>query len=345
MSNNRAEKAFQAIKETFGYGRVGTHKKKCDICGTTYDESNDLDDLIIAGPAKCPCCKEITDLREELVKHADKFWEAETKNSVKQNNMIKEIVPSCCQDLSSVGGVITESYIEAQHSITYRVEGRTKRVKDFIQRIAEARRYLYEVIEPHMEILESIFERKDLLWDYGGNLGGYVEVASVQLVVIRLKEYLSKSSDSRFSIYKIKNIINTSKKAFFDDHRIIKVKTYVESGDKMETPFPHFEIDKYLDKLNNVLVSYEKVVNAISDYRDTQFAHIDKLKNPEESRKALTFVNLKRVFNSLKIIYDGLLYSVAPDLFTRLVYNHNLKFNVINSYIEAGLKSTNDQNQ
>ena len=77
-------------------------------------------------------------------------------------------------------------------------------------------------------------------------------------------------------------------------------------------------------KLDAVLDGYRNIINAIDDYRDSQFAHIGEHKK-SESEAQLTYQNIIKIFNSLKIIYDGFLYSVAPDLFT----NESVDFNVL----------------
>ncbi len=329
------EKGLDLIKQTFGYGKPGAHKKKCDICGLYFEEPNDLEILVVNGPFKCPYCKEILELKEEIAKHWKTILDKETDNPIERKNMIKD-EPS----LSTSWG-LTESYTLDQFEKTFEIIGRTKRVMSFIERVNKARKYLYEVIEPHMKILESIYERKDVFWNEGGNLRFYVRNSSLQFVVIKIKEYLS--SDSVFSISKIGNIISNDKKYLFDDHHITEIRKFKTSGDIMRTEYPHFEIDKYLSKLNKVVKTYSKTIDSISDFRDNQFAHISKLKKPNDSPKELTYTNLKRIFNSLKIIYDGFCYSVAPDLYANLIYDYQLWFDHLNHI--AKLYEVNNKNK
>ena len=318
------DRSLELINETYGYGRGGTHKKKCEICGMLFDESNDLDVLMVTGPAQCPHCKEILELKNQLIEHWNQFIDKEHNDPIENKNMIKDEP----DDYLASYGVTSETYTLDDYEKSFEIVGRTKRVENFIKRIESARKYLYEVVEPQMRILESLYERKDLFWKYGGNLHYHIRNASVQFVVIKLKEYLNSSC--KYSVEKLKNIIENNKIRLFDEHKVTEIKKFKRSGDVMKTEYPHFEIDKYLKKMNKVLESYSKTINAISDYRDTQFAHIDELKNPDESSKELTYFNLKRIFNSLKIIYDGFYYSVAPDLFTNLHYDHNLWFDYLN---------------
>ena len=37
-----AEKCAEIIKQTYGPGKSGTHKKHCSICGLDFEEVNDL---------------------------------------------------------------------------------------------------------------------------------------------------------------------------------------------------------------------------------------------------------------------------------------------------------------
>lgn len=327
MDKKTLDASLKLINDTYGYGKSGTHKKKCDICGMLFDELNDLEVLVIRGPAQCPYCKDIVSLKQEIIKHWNEFVEREHNNPIEDKNMIKD---ECC-DFDYCGG-ITESYTLDEYETTFEIKGRIKLVEDYIERVQSARKYLYEVVEPQIKILESIYERKDLFWNQGGNLRYYIRNASVQFVVIKLKEYLGETS--KYSIHKLRNIIANHKERLFDEHHVVEIKKFKRSGDIMRTEYPHFEIDKYLNKLDAVLSSYTKTINAISDYRNTQFAHIGDLKNPNESSKELTYYNIKRIFNSLKIIYDGFYYSIAPDLFTNVHYDHQLWFDHLNRITE-----------
>ena len=324
-----ADKALKSIDETFGFNRSGTHKKKCDICGMLFDEPNDLNVLILNGPTQCPECKEIIELQNQIIEHWHKFTEKERTNPIEQQNMIKDGVDDSLESY----GVKTETYTLDDCERTFEIIGRTKRVTNFIDRVDNARRYLYTTIEPQMLILESLCERKDLFWKYGGNFLYHVKNACVEFIVIKLKEYLR--STCKYSVQKLKNIISNDKVHLFDHHKVIEIKKFKRSGDIMRTEYPHFEIDKYLKKMDKVLESYSKTINAISDYRDTQFAHIGELKNPNESFKELTYYKLKRIFNSLKIIYDGFYYSIAPDKYAKLIYDHQIWFNKMNDVAET----------
>ncbi len=313
--------AMKAINNTFGYGRKGTHKKKCDICGLEFDEVNDLDVLVTSGPAKCPECKFILELQQVMINHWNTFKDAESNNPIEQKNFL----PDGQYDF---GYGITQTFKLDEYNQFYEYQNRTKRVKDLIERIDKARRYLYFEVEPQMKILESIFENKDRFWKDGGNLLYHVKNASLEFLVVKIKEMLK--SESKYSLSKIRNIIESNKKVYYVDHKIISVKKFKISGDELRVDFPEFPIDLLFTAIDKVLEDYKGIVNAIADYRDNKFAHIGELKREEESSRELTYRKLKRIFNSLKIIFDGLYYSIAPDLFTNLSIDHNLWFGYLN---------------
>ena len=311
--------AYPKIQTT---NKQGTHKKKCEICGLFFDESNSLDVLLVTGPAQCPFCNEIIDLESNLKDHWRQFMSIEANDPIEQRNYIKD-----AEEYKPLIGDV-ESYTLDKFEKTFEIIGRTKRVKAFIELLEKARKYLYETIHPQIQILESFYERKDRFWLDGGNLCYYIKNAVVESVVIKLKEYLN--SNSSFSLPKIRNIVRNDKKYLFDSHKIYIIKKFQKSGDISKIKFPHFEIEKYLVKLDAVLDSYSNIINAIQDYRNNMFAHINVLNDPNNSEKELTFHNIKRIFNSLRIIYDGFYYSIAPDLYSTLIYDHNLYFDYLN---------------
>lgn len=106
-------------------------------------------------------------------------------------------------------------------------------------------------------------------------------------------------------------------------------KVIKKSNDIQKIKYPKIEIEKYLLKLDAVLDGYRNIINAIDDYRDSQIAHIGEHKK-SESEAQLTYQNIIKIFISLKIIYDGFPYSVAPDLFTNKSVNFNVLYGRLN---------------
>ena len=147
----------------------------------------------------------------------------------------------------------------------------------------------------------------------------------------KIKEYFD--SDSSYCINKIINLIRHNKTALFEKQKIISVKKFKTSGDVSETEVPKFEIDDYFTRIEKVFADYKTTIDEIAKARDEHFAHIDVSKLKEKSLENVTFYDLKRVFNSLKIIYDGFLYSIAPDKFTILHVDHNMHFSHMNDQL------------
>lgn len=311
---------LKAINDSFGYGMPGTHKKKCDICGGEFDEPNDLSILLINGPSKCVDCKYIIELKDILISHWEDFRKAESNSPIEERNMILD-------DEYSNSFIKTTTFSLDEFEQTYDIKGRTKKVKEVIERIDKARKFLYFSVEPQIKILESIYENKDIFWKNCGNLSYHVKNASFEFVVIKLNEMLT--SNSKYSLNKFKNIIINEMKALFQEHQIVSVRTFKRSGDVQKTAYPQFPIEKYLKAIDIVTKDYADIIFALKYYRDNVFAHIGELKKVE-SINELTYRKLKRTFNSLKIIYDGLFYAIAPDKFANLIIDHNLWFNYLN---------------
>lgn len=315
--------AMQAINNTFGYGKSGTHQKKCEICECEYEESNDLNYLLMHGPVRCPSCMDILKLKDVLIDYSKAFSDIERDDPIQERNMIKD------GEYADEYGKTT-TYTLDKYDSEIIVEGRTKKVKDLIERITKARDFLYMNLAGKIELLKSIYHDNDRFWKDGGNLVYHVSEVTVEYVVIKLNEFLSANKNNyKYSINKIRNIINADKKAIYDNQKIVLIKKYKISGDIQRSEYPRFEIDKYLSKLDDVLDEYRNIISAIDDYRDTQFAHIDELKN-KDSKKQLTYRNIIKIFNSLKIIYDGFLYSVAPDLYTNRIVDFNVWYHHLN---------------
>lgn len=328
MNKKIVDISMREITKTFGYDKDGVHLKKCEICETDFYESNDLNYLVANGSAKCPDCSKIFELQTVLESYSNKIKNIEFNDQIFNNNMIK-------QNEINIGPVNIQSYSLDEFEKEIIVEGRTKKVQELIDRIVKGREFLYMELEPKIHLLKSIYIDKDRFWNDGGNLKYHVSEVTIQYIVIKLNEFLSANKNSsKISINKIVNIIKNSQKAIFDEQKIIKIKKYKKSGDFQKNIYPRFNISEYLSRLDGVLENYRAIINAFDDYRDTQFAHIDDLKNPN-SKSQLTYKNIVKIFNSLKIIYDGFLFSVAPDLFNHMYVNHNVWYSHLNRISES----------
>ena len=310
------ESSMNLINQTYGIGRDGAHKKECDICGCLFSEPNDLLILAANGPSECPFCAPVHELEKLLINHWNKIMSREFDNEIHNKNMVRDY-----------NGPY-ESYITDKCTQKYAFINRTNKVINFINKVDSARLDIYLKLKPYIRILESYYEKRDIFWKEGGDLGYFTISSILDCLIIKLKEYLD--SNKFYSIKKIRNIILNDKKALFEDHKIILTKKFDRSGDVFEMEIPHFEIDKYFCKIDLILSSYSKTIDAIKDFRDTQAAHLDKMKKPEATKAEMTLINIRRIFNAIRIIYDGFLFSVAPDMYGNIVYEPNLFFGHLN---------------
>lgn len=293
--------------------------QKCKICGRVLSEDEALNSMFKYRQLGCPDCLEILHLQTLAINHWDMFKRAESSNPVEDKNYSEE-KPINLKDGSSITVRTLGAY-----ETTYIAKGRTNYVENVIKEIDNVRRFLYQNIAPYFEILESMYNKNYQFWKDGGDLWFYVKNAVVSYIVIHLKEYLdnSKHNKSKHSIYRFKNIIENNSEKLFDNQKIFCVKTFKKSGDTMKTQFECFPIKEYFNRLDIILQKYQSIIDTIDDYRNNVYAHAGTLKNKDESETQLTLINLRKVFNSLKIIYDCLSYSIAPDRYATLKYTFN----------------------
>lgn len=302
-------------------------EQKCKVCGRPLSEEELFESTIKYHQNGCPDCAEILNLQKLAIEHWDKFKQAEMNNPIEDKNYSEE-EPIVASD----GSAITVKTLGA-YSTSYEVEGRTNFVENVIKEIDVARRFLYQDIGPYFEILESMFNKNYRFWKDGGNLWLYVKNAIVSYIVIHLKEYLdnSKHNKSKHSIYRFINIIQNNNEKLFKKQKIFCVKSFKKSKDVMKTLFECFPIEEYLNRLDVLLQKYKSIIETIDDYRNNVYAHSGTLKKKEESENQFTLINLRKIFNSLKIVYDCLSYSIAPDKFAHLNYDYNIWYDHLNT--------------
>ncbi len=297
--------------------------KKCKICETELNDINKLDYITLYEQIYCVECKTISNLKTELIKYSKKIRDIQDNDPIQNNNMITEF-----ESTTEFG------HLSIAHLDTYDekiiIKNRTNRIKDLINRIIAGRNFLYRELEPKVQILRSIYKNKDRFWNDSENMKFHICIVIIEYIVIKLNEFLSKSKNAtKYSIHKIENIIKENKYTIYNAQKIIIEKKYHKSGDVQYFEYPRFEIESYLENLETFREEYRNIINAIDDYRDNMFAHMDDLKNTD-SKIYLTYNYIIKIFNSLKIIYDGFLYSVAPDKYTNLHIEFNLKFDLLN---------------
>lgn len=305
-------------------------EQRCKVCGRVLNEDELFHSALKYGQKGCPDCSEILNLQKLAIEHWNKFKRAESDNPIEDKNYSDE------STIMSDNGPIVAIRTLNSCKTSYEIEGRVHYVENVIKEIDSARRFLYQGIGPYFEILESMFDKKNRFWKDGGNLFVYTKNAIVSYIVIHLKEYLdnNKKNKSKHSIYRFKNIIENNSKKLFVDHKIYCIKKFEKSGDVMKTKFECFPIEEYLKRLDVVLLKYEGIIGTIDDYRDNVYAHTGELKNKDESEAQLTLINLRKIYNSLKIIFDCLSYSIAPDRFANLEYDFCILYDHLNSISE-----------
>ena len=188
-------------------------------------------------------------------------------------------------------------------------------------------------MSPIFEILDSIYINHDKFWEETGNLLRYVHNTCFEEAVLKLSELLIDRS-CKYSINKIKNSLLAESKYVFKEQEIYERVEFENSGDIIEERFEPFNINEFADLVSDSVDHYRKILDALKDYRDTQFAHIDTLKS-KESPKALSYVNLKRMFSLVKAIYDVFLYVVAPDKYATIIFDSNISFFHLNEMTDV----------
>ena len=82
-------------------------------------------------------------------------------------------------------------------------------------------------------------------------------------------------------------------------------------------------------------MNFRNFLFQINSLRDKAFVHLDVI-DIEAYYKQIKYIDLKRIFSALKIIYDGFLCIVAPDEFHQLSMDYNMWFshldNIVNEY-------------
>ena len=310
---------------------IKTHLKKCDICGMEYEESNNLSYLVIYGPTKCPYCSKIIKLKEILEKYSDEHHSNLVDNEIYRRNFYPDF-----QEKETTFGQKVSSFTLDEHLHDYDVEKRTQTIEEIINRIQFIREFLITRVGAQFEILDSIYEKKNIFWRETGNFLNFVHDASFQYIIIKLKEILGSSS--KYSITKIRNLIFNNQTAIFEKQKVNEVYIFKRSGDVLKQPFPVFPILEYLSNIDDVLNEYKNIIHAINILRDKEFAHLDGT-NVDEYYKEINYVGLKRIYNSLRIIYDGFLCSVAPEKLDIIMMDYNMWFSHLDDITEYWIEN------
>lgn len=293
------------------------HRKKCDICGFEYEANSCLEEEVINGPLQCPHCEKVIELQKVITSYSDRHMDEVTASEVyKKNFYPKNSYFNSSYECST--------FRLDDYDLDYEVENRTKTIKDLIKRLQYIREYLITRVGAQFEILDSIYEKKNTFWMESGNFLNFCHDASFQYVIIKLKELVA-GSRSKYSIQKIKNIVQNKSTEIYKNQKIYEVRIYKNSKDVQKSKYPEFPFSEYLKKIDDMLDEYSDLIKAIAVLRDKAFAHIDG-EDIESFYKKINYIGLKRIYNASRMIYDGFLYSIAPDLYHPLTMDYNMWF-------------------
>lgn len=170
-----------------------------------------------------------------------------------------------------------------------------------------------------------------MFWKETGNFLYFCHDASFQYVIIKMKELIS-GSNSKYSISKIKNIILNNSTSI-RRQRIFEIRKYERSGDIQKDELSKFSISDFINKIDEVLKEFVDIINVINSLRDKAFVHLDVI-DIEAYYKQIKYIDLKRIFSALKIIYDGFLCIVAPDEFHQLSMDYNMWFSHLDDIVQ-----------
>lgn len=274
------KKGMELINETYGFGRKGTHKKKCDICGYVFDEPNDLDILAIQGPSKCPFCTNIEKLQSFVNEYEFEIMESvDKKKDVLQNR---------------------------QYNFGYGVENQAKDIKRHGDELPILWRQLTVDIDGNFEILESLHSGKHSFWNDGGNLKYYLDNSTLYFIVMRLVELVKKC-------HTLLNVVENNKKNLLTQ----KVHFIVANNNReviCDEIVPIIDLDKTIMNIKEIFKDLEPICQDLKDFRDKVIAHMD-FNAGDEFLRSLSFINMKRVQNALKNICSAYYLILAPQLY------------------------------
>lgn len=280
--------------------------KKCMFCDSEY-ENNTNEKIFYNSNGCCEECKEIQQLYEFINNYLTTQDKKMFLNPIYRQNILDG------ENLVEFRSSPNDKFLEVKRSAY---------VREIVEKIDHVRNLLAIDISGYFEILDSIYEERNIFWNETGNLLRYVHNSSFEYIVIKLKSLLLEKS-SKYSIRKIKNLLMDNR-ANDPGNKILK-KIEFKNGDFFIIEYDSFPMAEYFEKIDLMIKKYSPIINAIADYRDNRFAHIGELKN-KESTFYLSYVNIKRIFNMLKLIYDGLLISIAPDKFYNIYVDQNIHF-------------------
>lgn len=301
-------------------------KRKCEICGFEYKDNETIEEILVNKEQECPNCISINN----FLKIVSKFDEEEKCKVLKHEIYNKNMILST----NAYPDGVTAYYLD-KHKEYFKIENRSKAINELIERLDEIRKMLVIDIEPRFDILNSIYIKKDLIWNHTGNLPYYISDTIVQYIVIKLKE-LIYNDDCKYSFRKIFNIIINNKNNIYNTQNIYVCYYFENSKDLLKVKRECFPILDYQEELEKIFENFNQVIKAIVDVRDNHCAHIAKVKD-EHSFEHITIENLYKIFNVIKNLYDCILFSISPDKCTTLVVHNSIYIDYLNEIIKNSL--------
>lgn len=280
VDDETIKKCMELINETYGFGRKGTHKKKCDICGYVFDEPNDLDILEIQGPSKCPFCTNIEKLKSFV------------------NGYEFGIIESV--------GKMNDTLQKRQYNFGYEVENQTKDIKRHGDELPILWRQLTVDIDGNFEILESLHSGKYSFWNDGRNLKYYLDKSTLYFIVMRLVELVKKCQT-------LLNVIENNKKNLLTQ-RVHFIAINNNREVICDEIVPIIDLGKTIMIIKEIFKDLQPICKDLKEFRDKVIAHID-FNAENEFLKSLSFINMKRVQNALKNIFSAYYLILAPQLY------------------------------
>lgn len=302
-----------------------SHKKVCEICGLEFEESDDIFELAIKGPAKCPECVLLQDLEDFYNNYTNKNYSKEHNSEIYHKNFIP---------FNDYTGSVLDDYDEEWLWTT-----KNRFLEDFVKRVKEGRNFLFQRIKPQIEILDSFFINKLEFWRESLNGAYYIREASLNYTFIKINECF-QGKDCSYSISKLKNLLINNINLFYSNKVIHRIR-FKKSQDLIENEFTKFPIDEFLIKLDTIEKFFDPQLKAIKLIRDKECAHNEKI--DLSMYEPLDYKMLKRLLGLLLKMYDGFLLAATLHERYSTYYDFNINLKGVNELFKAGKKKREDE--
>lgn len=289
VDDETIKRCMELINQTYGYGKKGTHKKKCEICSYVFDEPNDLDILFAQGPYQCPYCRNIEKLRTFINRYESYISDLVDK----KHNLFQD----------------------GHFNFCYKIESQIKEGKIHSEELPILWRQLTVDIDGNFEILESIISGKYSFWEDGDTLKYYIHNSTTYFIIMRLVELVNKCR-------KLLNVIENNKKSLLGQ-KIHFVASDDEQKVICDEIIPNIDLDNSILIVKDIFEDLNPICEDLKKLRDKVVAHIDITIN-NDPLKSLSFINMKRVQNALKEVCSLYFLILAPHLYNPVFEIHGI---------------------